>query len=744
MIDTWFKQDLQHIHNTHPVAVFVDESGNAAFLLKTVENAFTIYHANTELEELHVKYLIEKVQPTKEKFLIYTTSKKDDLKYIREYCETNGCLEIRYLQNYIKDKVHQTLNLNINLPKEELIAAAKVSIGKDRTYWMDLSHKGATEIFDLQKELLPFVHDPKTYEKEKYDPQLRETFYRRVNELLGQQYVKKPAKTLAGEVVQAMLDGLAAGKCHKTLEAVYQGWLDSVSYKDSFKGYLNSYSLPANVEIWKVSMDHPFPQVDEQWLAEIGKNLTDKASIPNLLATLRQRHQSKQAKALGIRFWADVITLLEFDPRDIAYLSSFKECVEFYTRHFYQLDTAIRNLYTEFLNKKDLLEPLQELYKEQVTILLDKWFKHWNGYTENQTGTLQRIIDESEGKTAVIVGDGVAYEIAEQVAQKVKGSFQLKKEVILADIPSETENNMSRIYMDNGLTVAIQNKREKYLTEQNPDVAIDFIRLDEVNQEARAGQILVCTYKDIDDMGEKLQQKALKYFPETIDFFADKIALLLAIGYSKVYLITDHGFLLTGLLSEADKITVSPQGPHHKAERYIRTKDKQADLIPSLIEVEKGYKEFNYLYFARNIHPFKTPGRYGFSHGGLTPQEIVTPFFCWEKSESGANKLPVFVKNKEDLKDVTGDLFSIKIQAGKGSGDLFSTQRSIYLIFFTDKQPINKSDIFTINKDETITKEYSFDGHPEIEVHLLDATTKQQLDRVVVKQNKDRDLGGLL
>ncbi len=52
-------------------------------------------------------------------------------------------------------------------------------------------------------------------------------------------------------------------------------------------------------------------------------------------------------------------------------------------------------------------------------------------------------------------------------------------------------------------------------------------------------------------------QKALKYFPETIDFFAEKIPLLLSSGYSKVYLVSDHGFVLTGLLSEADKISVT-------------------------------------------------------------------------------------------------------------------------------------------------------------------------------------------
>ena len=747
MIDIWFKKYLQGIYDTHPVAVFIDEVGDAEFLLKSVENQCTIYQANSELEELHVKYLIEKAQPCSEKFLIYTRSKKDDLKFVREYCETNGCLEISSLQNYVKDNVYQTLNLNINLPREELIAAAKVSVGKDRTYWIDIIHKGPTEIFDLNKELLPFIHDPEAYSKEKYDDQLRETFYRKVNDLLGQDYIKKPAATLAGEVVKAMLDGLAEDTCNKTLESVYKSWLDSVTYRDSFKSYLSSYSLPVALDFGKISIDHPFRQVDEKWLAEIGKNLSNKATIPATLAKLRQRNQSRQGQALGILFWNDVITLLEFDPQDITYLSSFSECVEFYKKHFYKLDTAIRNLYTEFLNKRELLEPFQELYKEYVSVFLDKWFKYWSDYQETQTGTLQRIIDENSGvKTAVIIGDGVAYEIAELVAGKVTtGNVNLKRDAILADIPTETENNMSRIFMDNGVTEAFQSSREKYLAGQNPDIIIDFIKLDEVNEEARPGQFLICTYKDIDDMGEKLQQKALKYFPETIDFFAGKISLLLSSGYTRVYLITDHGFVLTGLLSEADKISETPKGEYDKAERYIRTEIKQVDLTPAMVVAEKSYKQFRYIYFAKNINPFKTPGLYGFSHGGVSPQELVTSYFCWERSDGSATSLSVNIENKEDLKDVTGELFSIKIQTeDKGAGDLFSMERKIYLVFFANKTQVNKSDILTIQRGERLTKEYAFDGHQTLEVHLLDAATKQQLDRAVVKQNRDRDLGGLL
>lgn len=46
MIDTWFKNDLKKVYETHPVAVFIDEPGDAAFLLKTVENELTIHQAD--------------------------------------------------------------------------------------------------------------------------------------------------------------------------------------------------------------------------------------------------------------------------------------------------------------------------------------------------------------------------------------------------------------------------------------------------------------------------------------------------------------------------------------------------------------------------------------------------------------------------------------------------------------------------------------------------------------------------
>jgi hypothetical protein len=298
--------------------------------------------------------------------------------------------------------------------------------------------------------------------------------------------------------------------------------------------------------------------------------------------------------------------------------------------------------------------------------------------------------------------------------------------------------------MANGATEKIHCNREKYLRNQNPDTSIEFIKLDQVNEATRPSQILICTYKDIDDMGEKLQHKALKYFPETINYFAEKISQLLSGGYSKVYLVTDHGFVLTGLLSESDKITASLEGPYEKSERYICSANQQPSLTDEYLEIEKKYGEFNYLYFSKTMNPFKTPGVYGFAHGVVSPQELITPYFCWENSGGSSQALTVWIQNKDDLKSVPGELYQLRIKSDKDAGDLFSMDRKIYLIFFSNKVQVNTSDIFTIQRDQLITKEYTFDGKTEIEVQLLDARTKEQLDRTIIKQNKDRDLGGLL
>ena len=745
MIDKWFRKDLDKIFSTHQIAVFIDETGDAGFLPEVIKDDYALLTAHTEVDELRIKYEIEKNRHKKEKYLIYTSTPRENLKFIREYCETNGCIEIRYLQNYVKDKVHKHLNLNLHLDKEELISAAKVSVGKDQTYWMDLSHKGASEIFDLTKELLPFLDNPKTW-LNKYDKNVQEIFFKKVNDLIGQTYMKKPPATLAAEVVNAMLNGLLSNQPQKILLEVYYNWLDSKTYQKSFEGYLKKYKMPAKSDVFSVHPAHPFAAIDEKWLEQLGQRMDDKPFVESFLQLINERIRNRASKNLGITFWGHVKTLLEFDANNINQLASFDECVKFYTTHFHKVDNAIRNLYAQFLQHTDLIRPLQYRYKSYVSVFLDKWFRYIDDYQSNQTGKIQEIIDANDQKTAIVLGDGVSYEFAHEIMKGVSKEYPLdnKPTWMMAGLPSDTVCNMSRLYVKTGETIPNKKDRESFLLKDNQDKDIGFIDLDQVNELTDQNHYLICSCKEPDKLGETYQQKALKYFDGVKQFYISKIEQLLKNGYKNVYLVTDHGFVLTGILQDADKIEVVFKGKVDKNERFIRTMERQSIDKNLLLEKEILCDDYQWCYFAKRMGPFRTPGVYGFSHGGIAPQETIIPFLKWTHSTDSQDVLRVFISNKNDLKDIPADLYALKLKAETFSENLFTRERKVMILFFAGEKKVNESDIITIEKNKEIRKEYQFGKYTHLDVIVLDAITKEQLDKVTITKSAARDLGGLL
>lgn len=744
MLDKWFLKDINAILDEKSIIVLLDESAQAEFLLDCLPNKITVHRCQDELEELHVKYLIEKSGADGKKHLIYTNTPLDKVRYVREYCETNGMLQVKYLYSYIKGKVHHHLGLNLNLEEKEIASAGKISIGKDQTYWMDLCHKGATQIFDLEKELVGFLNDPQQY-IDGFDENVKKVFYQNVHEAIGEHNTNKPAQTLADEVARKILAGLLENKLPPLLEKVYFRWLDSVANQASFQRYLSKFKLPASAKLWQVHPAHPFKAIDKRQLQEVAQHLQDKGYLEGKKAWIKARARNPIARQMGATWWEPVLTLLNYDTRPLARLDSLEDCIQAYTTDFFRVDCAIRELYTEFLPDKAIMAPLQEYYQHHLLpIFLEKWFQYIPAYQPAQTGLLSRLINENEEKTAVVVGDGITYEIALKAKARLKGPFHFVEKgdsYILAGYPSETEHNMSQLYVASGEVMAVHSKREKYLLEAHPDKDIGFMPLEQVNEAADRHHYLICTYKDLDDLGEKKQQQALKYFTTMEDTLVEKIEQLLRNGYQKVYLVSDHGFVLTGLLSEADKISSKVEGDAKVSERYIRTKEDPKD--PNLATFPQDYEKYRYISFSQNISPFKTPGVYGYSHGGLAPQELITPFFCWEAVKT-AKQLLVSVVNKADLRSVLGNLFSVKLQGMAEENDLFQSERKVQLLLFHGKEQVMKSDIITIRNGQNLQKEFEFDGKDTLELRVIDANTKETLDSATVAQDKGRDLGGLI
>ena len=119
MIEKWFKKDVEKIHSEKKIVVFIDESKKAKFMLDSI-NA-DIYCSENEIDELEIKYKIKK-DKTKKKCVIYTQRPESRLKFLREYCETNGATDylnlskeiIKRLKRVKKQKTIQTEKQKLN------------------------------------------------------------------------------------------------------------------------------------------------------------------------------------------------------------------------------------------------------------------------------------------------------------------------------------------------------------------------------------------------------------------------------------------------------------------------------------------------------------------------------------------------------------------------------------------------------------------------------------------------------
>lgn len=745
MTEQWLIEDIKKLMQHRNRLVILDPSGQCNFVLPILQqNQLNVLQSDSnitetwqqEKEELMLRHEAETKFKGKP-LVFYVTRPQDKLSFLFDYCFTHGCLDLSHPQDWLKRKIFANAGLQVQLDNPMLLTAAKLGIGKDLAWWKKIV-QDLEEVINLDEELLPFVNDPEAYLSTK-DSDVRRLFEEKLHELLGQPYMTKPAKTLADEVVKRLLDGLANNEISEMLLALYYKWADSATYRPSLELYIRNYRLNGSSNPWIAHPDHCFSALDQLALKQIAGNVRDKSFVIDKLQKLRKRIHSSKAKLFVPTWWHDVWALFHADIQPLNYCNNLNAFVEYYTGSFSIIDRAIRNLYEVFLSEETIIRPLQEYYEGLNNIMLQTWFGFYPEYKSDQQGYLPKLFSTAKTKTAVIVGDGVRYEIADYVATEIQKYFKVDKQVMMADMPSETEHNMSALYVGNNQVLPVHKDREANLTHiTGKDIV--YMPLEQLNYGV-AADYLVLTYKDIDSAGEKLQQAAIKLFSEFEAVLIEKITLLLNMGYQEVYLVTDHGFVLTGLLDEADKIDPNATGIKEVHERFIRTVDKQANS--EWLVFEEPYAEYKYVYVAKKHRPFKSKGVYGFSHGGFTPQEIIVPKFKFYKPKAQTSQLAVFISNKADLNEVPSELFVIRLDAPKAPSDLFGGIRKVQLKLYAGNKEYQSSDIFSIESNAIFEKEFSFNGNAQVQAVLLDASTQEQLDTVIIKKSNLRDLGGL-
>ena len=739
MLDKWFKEDINKLFKKSNKVVLVDLDKNYDFLIDTIkdEPEIKVFKVDDFLSDLEVKYKIEKEYPDS-KVLIHTYLETDDKNkqyMVQEYVATGKEFN-RPLNRYINEK-SDLKNSEISLTEEELILAGKMSLkskNNNQQFWDNIKLKGREAILgDFEDIVLEFLAEP-----EKYIKTLPKDGRKHLYSLIGKYLDFSPEEdtdptVVASEFAEIIFLNIIKG--NNDTDKVYKNWLDSHKYRNKLKSYLYEFRLPNGLDIWKVNPDHPFEQIDEMWLDELSELVLENKEIPSfIIRSIRERKNKKEGMEITESYyWKPVYKILNFKAKKPHNIEDLSEYIELYKNTLYKMDQSFRYINQYLLNNEKPKKAFSVLYKEKMKPYLDRWFELFGNYRENQSNYLYREIFAEDERKAVIIGDAISYEVSQEILSKFnKDEFNTINKIINGNYPTTTVNNMSALF--GSPYYKTRSKRESYLQDKLEN-DLQVLNLDNVSEDSiNPSKPAVIYGQDIDALSEKAHETALKYYNTFIDTVADKINELLNAGYVEVHLVTDHGFVCNFDIDEADKYNAPVDGKVR--DRYILSNQYKEEETDSFVVRERKNGEHNYIYYPKGIDPVKSKQKYGFAHGGITPQEILLPHLIFKKESS--SQLKVFIENKEQLKSIGAQSFAIKLKAEEDT-DLFKTPRDIIVkIEDGEKTPFSQEITIEPSQKEKIDLTLNLDRYS---ILVQDAVSKEIIDSV--KGKKDNLRGGL-
>jgi hypothetical protein len=275
---------------------------------------------------------------------------------------------------------------------------------------------------------------------------------------------------------------------------------------------------------------------------------------------------------------------------------------------------AIRSVYLSWI--EDLARYFQKLVRE-------------NGYPV-YIGTNQTNIYQTDGECIVFV-DGLRYDAAKRLVEKISNSgFDVVEDIRWAALPSVTATGkpavtpVSHLIKGNELnnefepSVASTNQSLKggyHLRKLLKDDGWDILSRDDIGTSSRNAW---CEYGDIDNEGHARGWKLAHHLDTIINEIEDKVKQLLAVGWNKIHIVTDHGWLL--MPGELPKLDLPSSLAENKWGRCAAIKEgaiTQEELYPWY------WNTSHHFALANGISCYRSGLEY--THGGLSIQECLTP-----------------------------------------------------------------------------------------------------------------------
>ncbi len=723
MFKEWLINDIERKAQKSNRVVISDPGHFLTFMVKELTQ-YSVITLNSKADEMNARLEAQTAHAeSKVVFLCFFPSR--DITQFMEFAGVGGFINMDNPEGYIRQKLHEALGQNITLPEPKLLLSAKLSIGKSLKWWKGIVTE-AIEPLDIYDLLPHLIENPVQFQINN-DETVYQVFREELFHVMGKPSIGVDSPTLLRELSISIFSGLISDNIPAPLLKLYYWWSNRSDLIPQLRQQIDSWKLPNNASPLTAHADHPFDAVDRRLIVEIGLAIRNNQSIIQLKESAKSRLESHYAAEFKPTWLTDLITLLEYDSSEIYLYNTPDKLVEYYKRDFAKLDAAMRHLYSHWLAESEILKPLQELYEQHLKALLNIWFEIMPGaYSPSQFGLIENALSVC-GKVAVIVGDGLRLEIAETIANRLGSSVETRRNVRYAKLPSVTGNGMSALF---GIDEVVNSTSLRYNNLRDSIPNVDIIQYDNFGSNTNSEK-LVIMFGDIDAAGEHKGMAALRDINAYEEELAKAVMKLHRLGYSNVFITADHGFVITGLLDEASKLS-SPHGVDVK-ERFFLTDDFIASS--PYVRREDDFPGGRYQYYAKTDLPFRTRGMYGYAHGGFTPQECLIPFYRF-MTLNARQSVEVEISDKSSLLQITGQYFSVYL---KGNDAAKNNRVKISLLA---NGSCVTSNIVKLNNTGTGSAEFELNSD-EYTLIVQDTTSNIQLDSAIVRKSQSRDLDDL-
>ncbi len=347
---------------------------------------------------------------------------------------------------------------------------------------------------------------------------------------------------------------------------------------------LDIKSVIDKLEVEALVLGTAFEYFDKLTIKYIAENLNSEvANYDRYLKYINIRLDNTLYRSKYFDYYKMLITvinLLKIKDELVIRDKSIDGIFEEYINIYYMIDRLYRDFIVSYdvikgKNSNELFDNLErkisQFYeKDYLEALLSVWTDNFT--TESglplQKDFYNEYIKNSDTRVAVIISDGLRYEIGEEIAEKLKKEASAKEinlKAMLTGLPSITQVGMAnllpnnervidplrKLYTISGINTINTESREKILKlsceESSAIIFKDFKNMSRNEQDefVKGKRVIYIYHDNIDGIGDKSKTEDETF--EACDMAIKDIVgiskLLSSLGIVNIYITSDHGFL---------------------------------------------------------------------------------------------------------------------------------------------------------------------------------------------------------